>query len=371
MKDNKRLTDALDRFDLYTYVDSTFDPVEIAAGGDELRIDCFSPRGCRNRDTGRHLYINPHKKSWYCFKCGYGDSSEVIGSSWIPRFIADAEKIPIQSVIDRMICQTKPTPTDELRGLLEAAFERATPKPPPSISMNGKIKLPRTFFKLAAGSRPATSFLRYVKERGIDSEDIDKYDVRYCFSQDSRLWQGRVIFPIYDTKGDCRSAVGRRIKGDGLYSNWANWPKSDIKTLLWPVGVFGSSWKRVEIPETLVLTEGVFDCLAVNKLTDHQAVCTFGKKLSNGQIGLLRELGVKHIILAWDMDAKKQIKKIVEVLRGRLDVSVFPFQSPAWEENDFGDVLKSRDPHLIECLQNELDGAIHSQSAQFVAWVIR
>jgi len=368
-KEEYKLQMALDRFDLHDYVNQTFDQVEIAAGGDELRVNCFAPRGCRGTDTGQHLYINPEKKTWYCFKCGYGNKKEQVGSSWIPRFIADAEKIPMDSVIDRLLCQTKVTPTEELQELLEAAFERVANKDEVKIPELGKITLPKEFYRLCEIARPATAYINYAKERGLSDEDIIKYDVRYCFSSNLWLWKSRIIFPIYDTNGDCRSAVARLIKGKG--TSWVNWPKSDINTLIWPVGIFNKTRNRslIKFSKIVVLTEGVFDALAVNKFTDYQAVCTFGKKLSNGQINLLRNLGVKHIILAWDLDAKKQIKRIVDVLRGRFKISVFPFQSPIWKTNDFGDVLSSKDTIKINALKSELDKSIDTQSTQFLSWV--
>ena len=61
--------------------------------------------------------------------------------------------------------------------------------------------------------------------------------------------------------------------------------------------------------------EGVFDKISVDKvlrLDDDESVkcvCTFGKKISTTQIEKLKTKGVRNVILLYDFDAIKDIKK--------------------------------------------------------------
>jgi DNA primase len=85
--------------------------------------------------------------------------------------------------------------------------------------------------------------------------------------------------------------------------------------------------KAVFFPN-LVLTEGVFDCLTVDRIGfEACAVATFGKKLSNAQLELIIEEGsFKKIIFAWDTrDAIPEIYKHANYLSNFYDVYVASF----------------------------------------------
>ena len=67
--------------------------------------------------------------------------------------------------------------------------------------------------------------------------------------------------------------------------------------------------------ETVVLVEGIFDKIAVDKTLDLwngeeiKCVCTFGKKISDVQIRKLKSKGVSSVILLYDFDALKETKE--------------------------------------------------------------
>jgi hypothetical protein len=342
-----------------------------------MQINCFSPGGCGGTDYNQHLYVNVAKKQWYCHKCGYGDSRQQFGSGSLVRFIADAEKKPFSVIIERLLGTVVPTPDEDLAEYLQRAFNPQ----PEEVEGPRKIKLSGATKKLRAGT--GGPYRDYVFQRGFTDVDLILFDVRYIirhefFKKENGKpfeWKWRVVFPIPDIEGKVRSAVGRSITPK-QENAWSAWPNADTKDLLWPLGTWDSTsmWRPYSMVKKVVLTEGVFDAHAVNSLTFDFSLCTFGKKISDDQIELLTQLGVEEVVLAWDMDAKEQIKRAVGKLNGRFDVFVFPFEDFGWKEFDFGDVLAKRmEDHVAarKVLINELSRPISTDSLEYCSWILR
>jgi len=339
-------------FDLEAFIRQTFGSI-VESGADELRINCFAPQGCAGADTKHHLWVNVQKKAWICYKCGYGDPRQQPGTGWLVRFLADAEGLSVLDVIQRLTSSFEHTPDTELAEILQDQLEpRSQPKPVP-----GSITLPRVF--------QVCPHLEYLKQRGITLEMLRRYDARYCSAMQLRLWHQRVIFPIPNLRGEYVSAVGRIVVD--RQPRWQNWPKSDIQSLLWPMGQHRAGvWRPFTPRGVVLLVEGAFDVLGV-EAAGFQALATLGKKLSPQQVLLLQQLGVKEVILAWDYDAKSKMVSSVSRLRGRMrQVSVFPFNDPVWRDRDLGDML--RYPELMPIFLSEIDQCITVDSPEYLAW---
>lgn len=377
-----RLQRAIDRFDLREYVHEHFDDIREAAGGEEMRVCCFAPEGCAGVDDTKHkLYINPEKKKWICFKCGYGKRDTQPGTGSLIRFMADVEgKHPVQ-IRARLLDMVEPTPTEEFADVLRMAFEAEETQ----LSHEPKyIKMPKQFMKLrdTGTSRVAQGYLAFAKERGLNARDLEDWDLRFCPVVPSKKspiahWKGRLIFPVFDREGKLRSAVGRALPSRVEKTPWVNWPESDIGELLWPLGYYSNDrWiEHAYCTPHLnhaVLTEGIFDAIATlnfcGRILAFRTFCTFGKKISDGQIDLLRQVGVKEVTIAWDRDAKTEIQAAAEKLSAEFNqVLVFPFNSSKWENHDLGDTLRGRVPP--ELIEKELNAAIDVQSNEFIAWL--
>ena len=81
--------------------------------------------------------------------------------------------------------------------------------------------------------------------------------------------------------------------------------------------------------KTVIITEGVFDKISCDKKLrlyedkSVRCVCTFGKKISDTQIKKLLNKGVENIILSYDYDALKEIKRYgIELTKFFYSVSV-------------------------------------------------
>jgi 5S rRNA maturation endonuclease (ribonuclease M5) len=356
---DQKLRKAISNFDLEEYVHQTFTPVIVGSGGSELRINCFAPRGCRGSDNKQHLWINPEKKVWICYKCGYGNPVEQRGTAFLPRFVADAEGVPINQIIERFTGQVQTTPSEELEELLQDLFDKQARKVGQQVVE--PLQLPASF------TVPVT--LDYLRSRGVDSRMIHEHDIRYCSSVGLRKWYRRVVFPIRDLDGTIVSAVGRTVV-PGLEPRWMNWPNTDLQRMLWPLGRFSfQEWAPLQGPlERVLVVEGVMDALGAEKASGYVALATFGHKLSSRQVEVLQGLQPDEVTLAWDYDARSSMLQAVRKLQGRFrKVSVFPFRNLWWKTHDFGDLLtsgKMADVFIEEVQHNR----INVDSNEFIAW---
>jgi hypothetical protein len=372
---------AIQNFDLESYVRATFDKV-VEAGNQELRVDCFSPNGCAGSDTKAHLWINPSKKVWNCFKCGYGNTTVQRGSAFLPRFIADAEHIPLHQAMQKVSKSTEITPDfgdlDNFEIMLEQIFDEEEPEEPEIRH----IRLPKQFHELAYSSgTTSTNFRNYANKRGFTEELQELYDVRYCVSdiptlpdKYKRAFSKRIVFPIYDQEGVCRSAVARDIGNSQKRTKWVNWPETDLAHFFWPLGrVIDTRYHPYSMGlGRVVLTEGIMDAHAVRQLTRFISFACFGKKLSDAQIELLQKNRVREIILAWDRDAKRQTVRAVERLMGRFKLKVLSYNSEIWEkfDLDLGDTLNPKCPISADMLEEEVKSAIDVESPEYCRWVM-
>jgi len=378
-----RLQRAIERFDLEAYVEEHFEDIRHAANGTELRVNCFSPKGCNGDDYNHKLYINPGKKQWICFKCGYGKKDTQPGTGSLIRLMADVEGLHPVQVRHRLLETVDPTPAEEFEDVLRMAFEDeekiylGNNKKP---KQERTITIPSCFYKLQRGcGRYARPYLQYLQYRGLSIADAETYNMYFCGTtnvpKDMKQWRNRIIFPIYDLDGKLRSAVGRALPS--IYhslrparAKWVNWLDTDIGDLLWPLGYFAKgSWISAAMYDTVptVLSEGIFDAKAT-WLSGFPGRCTFGKKISDGQIELLKQLEVKAVVLAWDKDAKDEIKAATAKLLDAFDhVSVFPFRDPCWVKYDLGDALTSS--ISPERIGEEIRQAVRVDSPEFIGWL--
>jgi DNA primase len=166
----------------------------------------------------------------------------------------------------------------------------------------------------------------YLIDRGITSQTADYFEVRYC--QDGvfedatgrRLdFSQRIIFPVRDVSGRLVSFQGRDVTN-----------QSRVR-YLFPPG-FSVSGKvlynahNATQADTLILTEGVFDCMAVKQAllevgwTHIEPIASFGKHFAisrsntDDQLDVLLKLrrwfGIENIWFAWDGTPDAQLAAI-------------------------------------------------------------
>lgn len=252
--------------------------------GDEwiVRCDCDRSKGSKHW----HLWVNLRKQMGICYRCGLKlhDVISVVAA------ILHCAKSAAQGIVAEG--ETGATKlADILDNLDPQAYQDAQETPI-------KIVLPREMKRVTHTSKVP----KYATSRGLTRAICLRHNIGWC---DSGYYKNRLIVPIYDLKGSLVSFVAR----------WMGKPSDDIKKVLYPKGSKTSQYlfnhKIAATKKTIVITEGVFDAIAVGSC----AVALFGKHASKTQLGLLAELGqTRKLVVMLDTDAQNEARDLAEDL---------------------------------------------------------
>lgn len=171
------------------------------------------------------------------------------------------------------------------------------------------LKLPKTFKKIDLNTLTDYRLKKYLNNRKITQETIDKYNIGYTeWNDDDWTMRSRIIVPSYDTFGDLNFYVGRDFTGKAFlkYKN-CDVDKLDI--------IFQES--LIDWDSNVYLVEGVFDAL-----TAPNFISLLGKSLvrdSRLYHSLINNSNA-NIIICLDGDTNiDETKKIYSMLNfGRL-----------------------------------------------------
>lgn len=233
----------------------------------------------------QHFYINKKTQMFDCKKCGeFGNIYKLL------RFL-DKTYLLNGATIEN---------TDTIvsvRSMLASELESSEV----SVTELPEVKMP-VGWRVLRNSNP------YLLNRGITPELCERY--KFGSTKMLRKYDNYVLIPIYDG-GKIRGYIGRygskKVPDGKLRYN--NSVGTQFAKLL-----FGYD-EITENTATVILVEGIFDKIAVDKVLrlweseEVKCVCTFGKKISAEQIEKLKVKGVSRVILLYDFDAIKEIKR--------------------------------------------------------------
>jgi DNA primase len=161
------------------------------------------------------------------------------------------------------------------------------------------VSLPYEFRRLTETHKDFsyTKAMNYLKNRGIESYDIERYDIGYCSGGD---YGGRIIVPSYDVDNKLNYFLARDFTGNA-YLKYKNPPVSK------DVVVFEN---QIDFSEPLVLCEGVFDAIAIRR----NAIALLGKNIPSKLKMKMIENKVSEVYVVLDQDAMKNAITISETL---------------------------------------------------------
>jgi DNA primase len=204
--------------------------------------------------------------------------------------------------------------------------------------------------RIADDAGPARSYLR---GRGYDTDVVDRFSLGYApdgwdhlvnhlrdadVTPDTMItaglasrsskggvidrFRGRVMFPIFDVRGDAVGFGARILDGDGpKYLNSSESPIYHKSRLL-----YGLNWAKSEIvrSDTSVVVEGYTDVIAMHLAGMPIAVATCGTALGEDHLDLLRRFS-ERVVFAFDADeagAGAAIRGFDRSVPGDLDLRV-------------------------------------------------
>jgi DNA primase len=264
-------------------------------------------------DRARGLY--------HCFGCGKGGD--------VFTFVSETQGVEFGDALELLARKAGITLTQDPaearnRGRRGAAIE----------AIRRAIEVYNQRLRTAADAGPARSYLR---ARGYDGDLIDEWKMGFAgidwdtltkelkaggvddrvlidagLSRRGRngvfdVFRGRLMFPIYDLRGDPVGFGGRKLEGidrkvtnnpDAKYVNSAD-------SILYHKGslLFGLDRARKNMSEDLpaVIVEGYTDVIAMHQAGITTAVATCGTALGDGHFDLLRRFS-ERVVLAFDAD---------------------------------------------------------------------
>ena len=159
--------------------------------------------------------------------------------------------------------------------------------------------------------------LRFLRKRGITSEDIKRYNLGYC---SEGVYQNRIIIPSYDSVGKLNYFVGRDFYNSTLKYKNPPIPKDIIGFDLYV------NWS---LP--IILVEGVFDAMSIKG----NAIPLFGKSILPNLEKKITEKRVNSIFIVLDGDAFNDAIQMVEKFTDN-GISVNFVKLDGQDPNDLG-----------------------------------
>jgi len=157
--------------------------------------------------------------------------------------------------------------------------------------------------KFALGYSPDEweELVGHLRDRGVRDDVMVKAGLASRSRRDSLIdrFRGRVMFPIYDVRGDAVGFGARILEGEGpKYLNSSESPIYHKSRLL-----YGLNWAKSDIvrSDTSVVVEGYTDVIAMHLAGMPIAVATCGTALGKDHLDLLRRFS-ERVVFAFDAD---------------------------------------------------------------------
>lgn len=307
-----------------SWAERTFTDVEIS--GDEIKVNSIFAD-----DVKRHLWCNPSKNAYHCWK------SNASGNLF--ELVSRVDKCSRQEAAARLC-------GNDVRGLeerLERFFaDKQKPPPPPPP----KFALPPDTF-LIRDLRPG---LRRDAERYLERRKIPFGNLRLCLTG---KYAKRIIIPYYGPDGgliywNARDITDRsKVKYLGPDAEVGVGKGDVIFTESWPVA--GTK---------MYLAEGEFDAMSLTLSGVHGAACG-GKELTDNQVDILRPFRV-CICFDTDKSGGQALNKIGDKLLGS-GVREVTYVRPPVNYKDWNKMFSSLGGNIVSLY-------VQSQEKSFTPW---
>ncbi len=293
------------------------DIVSVMQGYVELKR-AGSTYSCRcpfhsERTPSFHVY--PDTQSYYCFGCGAGGD--------VVTFIKSIENLDYMEAV-RFLAQRAGMAMPEDRDDGSTRLRQRL------YEMN---RVAGRFFHQQLFSPEGKAGLDYIRGRGLSDHTIKRFGIGYAaddyhklhyymksqgFSEEelergallvrnnNRVYdkfRHRVMFPIFDTRGNVIAFGGRALAKDAP----AKYLNSD-ETFVFQKRetLFALNYAKNSKADYFILCEGYMDVIAMHQAGFDSAVATLGTAITPSQARLIGRMGKSEVILSYDSDGPGQ-----------------------------------------------------------------
>ena len=259
--------------------------------------------------------VNPELGLYHCFGCGAGGDAI--------RFVREIEHLDFATAVERLAAKANITLRYD-----DAAVTKDRQRRDRLVeAMTAAVAF---YHQLLLEDTSAGIARRYLRSRGIDGDvarsfsigwSPDRYDALSVYLQQQRFarqdildaglafvnrvnklqdfFRARVLFPIFDVRGDAVAFGGRALEGGG--PKYKNSPESAIyqKSRV----LYGLNWAKPDIVarSEAVICEGYTDVIAFFGAGVPRAVATCGTALTEDHVRVLRNFA-PNLVLGYDAD---------------------------------------------------------------------
>ena len=271
--------------------------------------------------------INAEEGLYYCFGCGVG--GDVI------TFVREIEHLEFAEAVERLAARAG----IQIRYDTAAVSEERQRRTRLVEAMTRAVDWYHERLLSGADAKAARNYLR---SRGYDGEVVRAYRIGWApegwdelcqalklppdLARDTGLgflnkrgriqdfFRGRVLFPIFDVRGDPVAFGGRRMDGGQgpsgpgsgeLGPKYRNSPETPLysKSRV----LYGLNWAKAAVVDTneVVVCEGYTDVIGLARAGIKSGVATCGTALSDEHVRVLKNFA-RRVVLAYDADAAGQ-----------------------------------------------------------------
>ncbi|MCH5294570.1 MAG: DNA primase [Treponema sp.] len=286
--------------------------------------------------------VSPEKKFYYCFGCHAG------GTAF--NFIMSMEKVSYPESVEFLAKRAGVQLSYTGSGSTERREDPLAGKKKEYMELYSRVA--GSFHYMLMETEAGKFALDYITGRGISRDTIEKFKLGYSpqdrkwlhkflsqknysaeflagsglFSKkypETAFFSDRLMFPIFDRKGEVVAMGGRFLRGDKdkspkyLNSGDLMWYKKG-STLY----AFNFARESIRRERRVIFCEGYMDCIAYHQSGITWAVAPLGTALTDEQIKLVRPF-VDTVYLSFDSDgAGQQATKRAILMCRRQDISV-------------------------------------------------
>ncbi|MGP1586869.1 MAG: DNA primase [Treponemataceae bacterium] len=321
-------------------------------------------------DKTPSFHIRPDVKMYKCFSCGRGGS--------IINFYTEIEKISFVEAVERLAKKNG----------IEIVYEGNIAYIPEENNKHDEYvelynRLADTYKFFLNDTEMGKIALDYLMSRGVSKEMIEKFKIGYSpadgkwlktflkskhysdeflsntglFSKkypDFSFFRDRLMFPIFDRRGDVVAFSARFLRGDasaaktGKYINTPEtvwYKKSEI--------LFGFNFAKdaMRVSKKVIICEGNLDVIAFHQAGIMNAVASCGTALTENHVKILSSF-VDTVYLSFDLDEagiNAAIKAITLCRKADLTVKVLKLEGGKDPSEIFQKLGKEQLTYAIKC----------------------
>lgn len=316
--------------DLIEEIRSAADLVEIASQYVHLKRSGRGYMGCCpfHKEKTPSFHIDPDKQLYHCFGCGAGGS--------VYQFIMNAEGLDFVDAV-KLLADRTGILLPELSG--DGGDDRSRRKQ----EMYAMNKEAARFFRSCLFSDEGEQARNYLQRRGLTSKTVASFGLGFSpkgwdgllkhlegkgYSRDLMAetglcirnerghiydrFRGRIMYPIFDVRGNIIGFGGRIMEGDG--AKYMNSPES----IIYDKGknLFALNLAKKSKRGYYILVEGYMDVISLHQAGIDCAVAGCGTALTEAQARLIAKGNTVYLCYDMDEAGRKALNRAAAIFKG-------------------------------------------------------